>query len=65
MNMTTLIGLLEEARVLREEYKARTMIYQVEEKEAAAKFFGRPLDYFYDLPYKRWSRIRSLYNSKI
>lgn len=41
--------------------RQRAMVYQCEDKERAARFFRRPFDTFYDLPYKRWARVRAWY----
>lgn len=48
---------LEDLEGLKKELKRRTMIYQCENKENAAKDRGLPLDTYYDLSYVEWSVI--------
>lgn len=35
----------------------RAMVYQVDSKEEAAAAFGKPLEYYYNLPYEQWSLV--------
>ncbi len=37
--------------------KARSMIFQVSSKEEAAQAFGKPLDFYYHMPYDQWSEV--------
>lgn len=43
---------------LQKEVKYRGMVYQVELKEELAKRHGKPLNAYYDLPYKSWEKMR-------
>jgi hypothetical protein len=56
---------LHEYNRLKDELKRRAMIFQADDKERAAKHFGKPFDAFYDLPYTEWAKVRSQYFSEI
>jgi len=59
--MTTIQHICTEAALLqamRDQFRQRAMIYQVDAKERAARELGLPFDAFYDLDYAHWARIR-------
>lgn len=62
------VKLMEDiARVaaLKQIVKDRSMIYQVADKEAAAKANGVPLNTYYHIPYVEWAPIRAAYYRSI
>jgi hypothetical protein len=47
-------NLLEEKHALEKALKARSMIFQVDEKDYLAKLLRKPPGYFYKMPYDEW-----------
>jgi hypothetical protein len=52
---------LEDMEPLRQELKQRAMIYQREDKEAAARWNGLAEDAYYHIPFVEWEPIRAKY----
>ena len=48
------LELMAEVNTLRDQVKARSMIFDVSTKELCADAFGLKFNAFYDLPYKLW-----------
>lgn len=63
--MKTWEQILEVKHELEALKKHRAMIYQVEAKEAAAKAFGKPIDYYYHYSFDKWSVISRKYQAKM
>ena len=51
---------LDECNALREQRKARSMVFQVDSKEYAAKAFRRPLTHFYHWPFRHWVKVDAM-----
>jgi hypothetical protein len=58
VNLSEIKFELEVIEHLKGVVRARSMVYQVEAKERAARKRGLPLDTYYDLPYMIWAEIR-------
>jgi hypothetical protein len=48
--------LLTTVNDLKDELKARSRVFAIDAKEAAAHTFGLPSDFYYDYFYKEWSK---------
>ena len=55
--LNEILGNLEKVNLLKAEFKRRSMIFDCHQKEMLAELKGLPLDTFYYLPYKIWTRI--------
>jgi hypothetical protein len=56
--------LLERKHELEQILKARSMIYQVDAKEEAARAFNHPLDYYYHFEFNRWMQVQRRFKRK-
>lgn len=55
--LTDILVNLEKVNLLREEVKRRSMVFDCEYKEMVAELKGLPLNTFYDLPYRVWTKV--------
>lgn len=56
---------MAEMRRLKTEVRRRSMIFNCDGKERTAKFYGLPLDTFYDLPFAQWIDVDRHYHAAI
>lgn len=49
---------------IEESRKKKSFVYDVEAKENAARAFKRPLDHFYNWPYRHWIKVSKMLHTK-